>query len=309
MPAWVSFHAEPSRRPNYSRGEVEVDAEALGPVLLVHETGRPVRVARLDGGEHLIGRSSRAHIILPNAGVSRRHARLVREGDQWVVEDLGSANGTRVNGESVKRHALVSGDCILVGKYMLKFTDEGRPGPLPAESADDLLPYHSSVVTAVQDETYEMPGAQARRMAAALQLVGQAWIVSTDGIGGPWRPGDAHLGFGGPGGIPLPRGGSLVAKVHWDSRGHVLRRSSFLVPVLVNGLPVSERLLQPGDRLLVAGRSFEYCVARPASAPSPTLEGSSPPASLPRARGSIPGYQAPPTERRASQRSRGPSAR
>ncbi|MCB9556751.1 MAG: FHA domain-containing protein [Deltaproteobacteria bacterium] len=68
------------------------------------------------GDELLIGRDRNAVIRLPIPQVSRRHARVVRTiAGEWVVEDLGSRNGTTVNGKRIKRQQLKFGDRIQVG--------------------------------------------------------------------------------------------------------------------------------------------------------------------------------------------------
>jgi two-component system cell cycle response regulator len=78
---------------------------------------------RLDGGEQVLGRASNATIRLSDDGISRRHARVVREGNQYVIEDLGSANGTLVQGERIAgRTVLQDGDKIRLGPTtILKF--------------------------------------------------------------------------------------------------------------------------------------------------------------------------------------------
>ncbi len=64
----------------------------------------------------MIGRSMRADIVLRDEAVSREHARVRPEGVTVIIEDLGSANGTFVNGEGVdEARRLEAGDTILVG--------------------------------------------------------------------------------------------------------------------------------------------------------------------------------------------------
>ena len=67
--------------------------------------------------EIIIGRDSSADLTLPSPGVSRRHARLIREGNGYILEDLGSSNGTYLNGQRlIERRSLKSGDQIQLGQ-------------------------------------------------------------------------------------------------------------------------------------------------------------------------------------------------
>src|SRR3954470_5513304 len=58
---------------------------------------------KLAEGEYVIGRRSDCQIFVPDMRVSRQHARLWRDGEGWTVEDLGSNNGTYVNGVRVEK--------------------------------------------------------------------------------------------------------------------------------------------------------------------------------------------------------------
>jgi hypothetical protein len=78
----------------------------------------------LDKAELTIGRGEHAGITLADPGISRMHARVVREGDDFVVEDLGSTNGTEVNGQLVKRRRLADGDRVRLGSSTLQFRRE-----------------------------------------------------------------------------------------------------------------------------------------------------------------------------------------
>jgi pSer/pThr/pTyr-binding forkhead associated (FHA) protein len=74
----------------------------------------------LSDGENIIGRDPTAVVFLDVAGVSRRHARIVVEEGDVLLEDLGSKNGTRIRGTSVTdRIALCDGDRIQVGPVLV----------------------------------------------------------------------------------------------------------------------------------------------------------------------------------------------
>jgi pSer/pThr/pTyr-binding forkhead associated (FHA) protein len=72
-----------------------------------------------------IGRMPDNVIVIDNPAVSGRHARVYREGNHYVLEDLKSTNGTFVNNKPIARHTLLEGDCVLVGKHTLLFTQRG----------------------------------------------------------------------------------------------------------------------------------------------------------------------------------------
>ncbi len=90
---------------------------------------------RLDRDEVVIGRSPDCDIILPDRQVSRRHARVFRRGDVYYIEDLGSKNGTWVNGQPV--HApvpLEDGDEIQIAlRFKLAFVGTGATAPLSVD--------------------------------------------------------------------------------------------------------------------------------------------------------------------------------
>lgn len=81
------------------------------------------RIVPLETRETLIGRSAAAHLRLSDHGISRKHALILRRGDDWVAQDLGSSNGTLVNGDVVEEMVLRDGDRIQLGPgTVLKFT-------------------------------------------------------------------------------------------------------------------------------------------------------------------------------------------
>lgn len=73
-----------------------------------------------DDGEIVIGRSSELDMVLVEDMVSRRHAKIAVETGDIFLEDLGSTNGSFVNGEKVTRTKLAEGDRILIGTSIIK---------------------------------------------------------------------------------------------------------------------------------------------------------------------------------------------
>lgn len=79
---------------------------------MVFELLRPVLI---------IGRTDSNDFVLPHGSVSKQHARLTQIGARWRVEDLGSTNGTVVNGHRVGEHLLEKGDGLKIGAYQFRF--------------------------------------------------------------------------------------------------------------------------------------------------------------------------------------------
>ncbi len=71
-----------------------------------------------------IGRKPDNDIPIDNLAVSGKHALIITILDDSFLEDLGSTNGTYVNGKLVKKHALKNGDVIAIGKHELKYVNE-----------------------------------------------------------------------------------------------------------------------------------------------------------------------------------------
>ena len=89
-------------------------AGAASGVTLVLEDGSG-RTFRLGRGSNLLGRGQDAHFRLPDTGVSRQHVDISYDGQRAVLSDLGSTNGTTVNGGPVQDWQLADGDVIRMG--------------------------------------------------------------------------------------------------------------------------------------------------------------------------------------------------
>ena len=77
-----------------------------------------------------IGRGTGVSVALTDASVSRRHAQLEFKDGAWQVRDLGSFNGTFVNGRRVSEPApLANGDALRIGSVECTFADEAAADP------------------------------------------------------------------------------------------------------------------------------------------------------------------------------------
>lgn len=95
--------------------------------LIVQRDGKIERVVPWEGDAFTVGRSSESDLVLAQDEVSRKHARFARSGDRYEVHDLGSVNGTLVNGTRVDVHALAVGDVITIEGFELTFVLDREP--------------------------------------------------------------------------------------------------------------------------------------------------------------------------------------
>jgi pSer/pThr/pTyr-binding forkhead associated (FHA) protein len=93
-----------------------------------------------------VGRIAENDIFIENSAISSRHAELIRKGDDYIVHDLNSTNGTRVNGQRVVETRLYHGDSLMFGHFELQYQSSAKAGqtlPAPSRRSVDL---NSSVI-------------------------------------------------------------------------------------------------------------------------------------------------------------------
>lgn len=108
-----------------------VAAKFVPRELLIHTPDGAVRPLTLERERYTLGRSSANELCYPeDAGLSRQHLALEREGDAWVVKDLGSKNGTFVNGVRITApYPLGKNDRVTAGHIALDFGENSLPPP------------------------------------------------------------------------------------------------------------------------------------------------------------------------------------
>ena len=96
----------------------------------VRSPNAPTSRLPLAGQNLIIGRGKESQIFLDSRTISRRHAEMVLDPfGRWWIRDLGSHNGTLVNGNRVSEHLLKHGDLIQVGEFSISMNsiEESRP--------------------------------------------------------------------------------------------------------------------------------------------------------------------------------------
>jgi hypothetical protein len=98
------------------------EVASRGPALVIRAGGGRVGESfALDRERTSIGRRPDAEVFLDDVTVSRDHALLIRRGDDWYLDDMGSLNGTYVNRSRIESQRLEEGDEVQIGKYKLTF--------------------------------------------------------------------------------------------------------------------------------------------------------------------------------------------
>lgn len=173
-----------------------------------------------------VGRGLECAIRTDDGMVSRRHSQIRMEGGRYVVEDLGSANGTHLNGTRVQKQALGHTDVIQCGSLMIRFIDEGAVNvvqqPIQAMAApptkkggtmvlerNEAPPLAGGYGQAAPPSFGAQPPYQAQpSQVAGLPYGGQPGLPSTPYGGPPSMPGGPTSVAGAPGyGAPARAGG------------------------------------------------------------------------------------------------------
>jgi FHA domain-containing protein len=93
----------------------------------------------LSGATVTIGRQPENAFRIDNPAVSGHHAKVYAEGDDYVIEDIESFNGTYVNGQRISKVVLKDGDNVTIGKHTIEFRDEVHPVAAPHGTLDTAV--------------------------------------------------------------------------------------------------------------------------------------------------------------------------
>ena len=153
--------------------------------LILSMDGQVLKEIPLSKERITIGRKAHNDVQIDNLAVSGEHAVIVSIMDDAFLEDLGSTNGTTVNGKSVKKHFLQDNDVVELGKYKLKYVAEkGKPKAAPAAPAaadfEKTMVLRPGAMKAAVEQARAMaaaggqPAAAQAMRAAAVQQVAQS---------------------------------------------------------------------------------------------------------------------------------------
>lgn len=169
------------------------------PMLVVYEGELAGQRWLVDQETLTIGRGADCDIVIPDRQVSRYHARIQRDAEGYLLYDLGSKNGTFVNGVEVRDrpHRLVDGDIIQIAlSVKLGFVGAGATLPLAPVSAERGLSLERAsrrVLVAGRELTPPLSVAQYRLLELLVDHAGK--VVTRDAIAEAVWPGEAVEGI------------------------------------------------------------------------------------------------------------------
>jgi pSer/pThr/pTyr-binding forkhead associated (FHA) protein len=105
----------------------------------------------------VVGRREDCDLRIPLGDISRKHCRLVKEGDSLRIEDMGSSNGTFVNGRRIQEAILNPGDNLQIGPITFVVQIDGVPADEhiqpPMSDVDTTVPDHDPATVKLGDES------------------------------------------------------------------------------------------------------------------------------------------------------------
>lgn len=215
--------------------------------VLIRRPGHPERRVSLARGILALGRAEDNDLVLPDVGVSRRHARLHVTDDAVLVEDMGSGNGTWFRGQRVARQVLGDGDEVTIDPFTLRLAVQG-----PAANAE---------VTDGRDATAQLgatvPFARLT-VISAHKMDQRDFTLPTAGI--------VTLGRSDKNGIVLPEPASsrVHAEIACSLEAWVLKDHGSSNGTFVNARRVKERVLEDGDRIRIGTVELRFGLVNPA---------------------------------------------
>jgi pSer/pThr/pTyr-binding forkhead associated (FHA) protein len=205
------------------------------PKMIVSIDGVVIKEVQLTKERTTLGRRPYNDVVIDNLAVSGEHAALLMSGNEVMLEDLNSTNGTYVNGKAVKKQALQNGDSIEVGKYKIKFVNEAE-----APGFDKTMLFRPG----------ETPAAAAAAESAG--LTGALRVLSGTASGREVPLTKAVTTVGKP--------GVAVASISRRAQGYVVAHVEGSGIPLLNGAPIGTEpvALKSGDMIELAGTKMQF---------------------------------------------------
>ncbi len=223
----------------------------------------------LNQEETTIGRKPENTIHIDNLAVSSKHARVLKIGKKVILEDLGSTNGTLVNGQETSKHILNNGDVITVGKHTLTFVSLEEDSPVAAPSAEESDMDKTMIISsAAREEMMTEGGGAAKSTASTPMVLAKVQYISGPLMGKVVELKSSLTSIGKGDGCKIKVKGLLVGKqaavITRRPTGYHITFLEGMSKLKVNGEVVgnSPRVLKDGDIIEISDTKLEFFIKK-----------------------------------------------
>lgn len=202
----------------------------------------------------LFGRTNTCDIELPSKAISRRHAEIVREDQDYFISDLDSGNGTFLNEKKIRakeKNLLRSGDVIRIEDYEIRFqlTEDNLDRPVEEDTDTDILEIKLIKKMLKALDTDDTPSLEVLNSSAAGKKLALAEALDEFIVG---RDVNAHLS------IDEPVLSRQHAKLSRKWGGIVIADNHSKNGTFVNNEKIDEKLLRDGDKIMLGTVKLLY---------------------------------------------------
>jgi pSer/pThr/pTyr-binding forkhead associated (FHA) protein len=248
----VVTHAEDSRPfPSDYQGSVSSFYLCQPPKLIVKLKNRPLKTYPFTGRAVTIGRLAQNDIVIDNLSVSRMHASISKSKDGYTLTDLGSKNGTYVNGQLVETALLKDDDRITIGKYEIIFQIPQDPDSCSQDMDQTVIipNYHTdaskeSMPVESCGPAQDIPRLYRQSDNREYELNERRTTI------GKGKDADIRLK-----GLFAPR---IRVEIAQKGNNYVLQRVSGSKKVRINGEEIDEKVLEEEDLIAIGTEEFVF---------------------------------------------------
>lgn len=205
-----------------------------------------------------IGRKPHNELQIDDSSVSKEHATILTVGNDQILEDLGSTNGTLVNGNKIKKHILQNNDVIDIGRYQLRYINQKAKPGVDSDRTIMMMPVMNLRQSKEPSETSTLTADQLDTAVSVARAANDNFpLGGVKGLEGTHAGQTLELSR------PLAtfgKSGVQVAVINRRPLGYFITRVEGKKQPTVNGQSISEeaQMLRDGDEIEVGGEKLRF---------------------------------------------------
>ena len=235
------------------------------PLFIIQESGHGPRLFEVRQPRLRIGRAPESDLLLSNVSISRLHAELEIGADgSAVLWPKSGTNPVIFEDQPLEGpRRLQTGDSVRLGKFKLTYMHEDDLDMYKVQQVAEL-PRFNRHEDAGDHTTHALPAGLQRKLIEAERLR-ELGALTAEGEGAKvYRLGTDLVQVGPDDALPCSGrwGRRTAATIQWAGSGHEIKLVGLFAKMLVNGQPVNEHSLRPGDRVDINGTVYTYGTPR-----------------------------------------------